>query len=239
VWVTIPAGEFWMGSSPDAPMAFEEERPAHRLFLPEFQIARTPVTNVQYLHYVAATGAKTPGDWEDGLPPKDKLNHPVVNVRWHDACAYCRWLSQETGKTIGLPSEAEWEKAARGDQDRRAYPWGDLFDMLECNSHEQDLGDTTPVGVFLDGASPYGCLDMAGNVWEWTHSLLGDYPYPGDAQGQAQREDLNASDDKARVLRGGAFDDGHRYVRCACRSGLGPYYRSRNFGFRVVVLPCR
>ena len=119
-------------------------------------------------------GAKAPDDWADGQPPKDKLHHPVVNVTWHDACAYCRWLSEVTGKAIALPSEAEWEKAARGDQDQRAYPWGDAFDMLRCNSDELGLEDTTPVGIFPTGASPYGCLDMAGNVWEWTRSLWGE-----------------------------------------------------------------
>jgi energy-coupling factor transporter ATP-binding protein EcfA2 len=112
VWVTIPAGEFWIGSRPDDPITVDRERPDHRLFLPEFQIARTPVTNAQCLYYVEATGVKTPIDWVDGQPPKDKPNHPVVYVTWHDACAYCRWLSEVTGKAITLPSEAEWEKAA-------------------------------------------------------------------------------------------------------------------------------
>ena len=170
VWVTIPAGEFWLGSDPHNPMALDDEKPAHRVFLPEFQIARTPITNAQYQYYVEATGAKAPEDWVDGQPPNDKLNHPVVNVTWHNVYAYCQWLGQVTGKAIALPSEAEWEKAARGGQDRRAYPWGDGFDLLKCNTIELGLDDTTPVDVFLAGASPYGCLDMAGNVWEWTRS---------------------------------------------------------------------
>jgi formylglycine-generating enzyme required for sulfatase activity len=241
VWVTIPPGEFWMGSGPNDPEALEGEKPAHRLFLPEFQMARTPIANAQYLYYLEATDAKTPADWADGQPPKDKLHHPVVNVTWHDACAYCRWLSEVTGKAIALPSEAEWEKAARGDQDQRAYPWGDGFDVLKCNSDELGLEDTTPVGVFLSGASPYGCLDMAGNVWEWTRSLWGvdpakshvTYPYtPEDG-----RENVNAPDYILRVLRGGAFYGYHGGVRCAYRLR---YYPSDSYwfiGFRVVVLP--
>jgi formylglycine-generating enzyme required for sulfatase activity len=241
VWVTIPAGEFWMGSDPDDPMAVDAEKPAHRLFLLEFQIARTPITNAQYLSYVEATGAKMPDDWEDGQPPKDKLNHPVVYVTWHDAYAYCRWLSQATGKAIGLPSEAEWEKAARGSQDKRSYPWGDAFDMLKCNSHELGFGDTTPVGVFLAGASPYGCLDMAGNVWEWTCSLWGEniekphftYPYVREDG----RENMNAPNDILRVLRGGAFSLVRWGVRCAARFGYFPFSSYRGLGFRVVVLP--
>lgn len=133
VWVTIPAGEFWMGSDQHDGDAFADEKPAHRLFLPQFLIARTPITNAQYLLYIQATGAKVPEGWEDGQPPKDRLNHPVMEITWYEACDYCRWLSQVTGKSIRLPSEAEWEKAARGDQDTRAYPWGDAFDALKCN----------------------------------------------------------------------------------------------------------
>jgi formylglycine-generating enzyme required for sulfatase activity len=242
-WVTIPAGEFWMGSDPDDPMAGNDEKPAHRLFLPEFQIARAPITNAQYLFYVEATGAKLPHDWEDGHPPKDKLSHPVVNVTWHNASAYCRWLSQATGKAIALPSEAEWEKAARGSEDKRAFPWGDTFDMLKCNSVDLGIEDTTPVGVFPAGASPYGCLDMAGNVWEWTRSLWGEdiatprftYPYRLDDG----REDVNAPDDIRRVWRGGAFRYNHRFVRCACRRRYFPGNWGRFFGFRVVVRPGR
>jgi formylglycine-generating enzyme required for sulfatase activity len=110
VWVTIPAGAFWMGSGPDDPESIEDERLTHRLFLPEFQIARTLIANAQYRDYLEATGAKAPADWVDGQPPKDKLHHPAVDVTWHDACAYCRWLSEVTGKAIALPSEAEWKK---------------------------------------------------------------------------------------------------------------------------------
>jgi formylglycine-generating enzyme required for sulfatase activity len=242
VWVTIPAGEFWMGSGSDDPLALDGERPANRLFLPEFQIARTPITNAQYLYYVEATAAKTPDGWQDGQPPKDLLSYPVVHVNWYEACEYCRWLSQATGKTIGLPSEAEWEKAARGSQDKRTYPWGDAFDMLKCNSVELGLDNTTPMGIFAAGASPYGCLDMAGNVWEWTWSFWGEdlrkprfkYLYTLDDG----RQDLSAPDDILRVLQGGAFFDVRSYVRCAYRDWYFPHDRYWGVGVRVVVLPC-
>src|SRR5262249_55866910 len=125
-WITIPAGEFWMGSDSGDRYTYPDEQPAHRLFLPEFQIARTPITNAQYAFYVQATDAKPPQYWEDGQPPKEKLEHPVVNVSWHDACEYGAWLSQVLGKQVRLPTEAEWEKAARGDRDKRAYPWGEI-----------------------------------------------------------------------------------------------------------------
>jgi formylglycine-generating enzyme required for sulfatase activity len=162
-----------MGSDEHDAEALSGEKPVHRLFLPEFQIARTPITNAQYLLYVKMTGAWTPHGWEDGQPPKDTLAHPVVNVSWQEACVYCLWLSQVTGKSICLPTEAQWEKAARGNQDTRRYPWGETFDVTSCNSRELGIDATTPVGLFPTGVSPYGCLDMAGNVWEWTCSLWG------------------------------------------------------------------
>ena len=139
-WVTVPAGEFWMGSDPNDQDAFDDEKPVHRLFLPAFQIARTPVTNAQYAIYIQATGAEPPKHWEDGQPPKEKLEHPVVYVSWHDACGYCTWLSRLIRKQVRLPTEAEWEKAARGDGDKRPYPWGETFDMVKCNSASFGLG---------------------------------------------------------------------------------------------------
>jgi formylglycine-generating enzyme required for sulfatase activity len=230
-WATIPAGEFWMGSDPSAPDAFEDEQPAHRLFLPEFQMACTPVTNAQYGLYVQATGTATPQHWEDGQPPKEKLEHPVVYVSWHEACGYCAWLSQVIGKPVRLPTEAEWEKAARGDRDKRVYPWGETFDVVKCNSVALGLDDTTPVGIFPAGASLYACLDMAGNVLEWTCSLRKAYPYdPNDG-----RENLTASDEEPRVLRGGAFWDDPLFVRCASRLRYRARFVGSRAGFRVVV----
>ncbi|MFM8333111.1 MAG: NACHT domain-containing protein, partial [Candidatus Methylumidiphilus sp.] len=156
-WVLIPAGEFTMG----------EGDKAHRVHLPDFAIARVPVTNAQYGLFVQATGHEAPSHWHGKKVPKGRETHPVVRVSWHDARAYCRWLSAETGKAIGLPSEAEWEKAARGADDARRYPWGDDFDAKRCNVDESGFDGTTPVGIFVNGASLFGCLDMAGNVWEW------------------------------------------------------------------------
>src|SRR5262245_43763882 len=116
-WVEIPAGAFWMGRENDP------KRPLHRLYLDTFWIARTPVTNAQYWLFVRATGYPLPGHWREGVIPAGLEEHPVVNVRWDDALAYAQWLSQAAGKRITLPSEAEWEKAARGQEDNREYPW--------------------------------------------------------------------------------------------------------------------
>jgi formylglycine-generating enzyme required for sulfatase activity len=228
VWVDVPTGEFWMGGEGEY-----DGKPVHRVYLDRFQIARVPISNAQYHLFVEATSHTPPGHWEDGRPLRGLESHPVVGVSWHDAMAYCRWLSEATGKPITLPSEAQWEKAARGDKDRRGYPWGDEWDETRCNTSELDLGDTTPVGIFPEGASPYGCLDMAGNVWEWTGSHYKEYPYDR-ADG---RENLEAGDDVSRVLRGGSWLDYRIYARCAYRDGLIPDGRWDYYGFRFVVSP--
>ncbi len=156
----------------------------------------------------------------------------MVNVTWRHARDYCRWLTQKTGLPITLPSEAEWEKAARG-TDGRLYPWGDIFDKDKCNSIERGSGRTTPVGNYNpDGDSPFGCADMAGNVWEWTRSHWKAYPYdPRDG-----REDLEAGDKIHRVLRGGSFNSNLYDACCAYRNGNYPYFRYWSVGFRVCVV---
>jgi formylglycine-generating enzyme required for sulfatase activity/energy-coupling factor transporter ATP-binding protein EcfA2 len=229
-WVRIPAGPFTMG----------EADQAHRVDLADFAIARVPITNAQYRLFVQATGHRPPDGWDDGRIPKGKEGHPVVEVDFHDALAYCRWLSESTGQPITLPSEAEWEKAARGGGDPRAYPWGDTFDSAKCNTAELGLSATTPAGIFPGGASPYGCLDMAGNVWEWTRSLWGthswppDFAYPYDSQDE-RREALDAGYAMKRLVRGGSWADHPVFARCAFRSGLLPDDRLGYLGFRVVL----
>jgi len=215
-WVPIPAGEFAMGAPSEM----------HRVYLPDYAIARVPITHAQYHLFVQATGHAPPGVWNGQRPPRGKEIHPVVEVSWHDALAYCRWLSEATGKSIALPSEAEWEKAARGDQDRREYPWGDPFDATRCNVSESGFGDTTPVGIFPNGASPYGCLDLAGNVWEWTHSHYASYPY----RAEDGRENLE-TEGGDRVLRGGSWLNFRVVARCAYRRRLLPTPASTSAGF--------
>ncbi len=164
------------------------EQPAHKLELFDFRIAKYPVTNAQYAAFVAATGQEAPRFWQGNRPPAELMNHPVVYVTWHVAVAFCVWLSDELDEKIRLPSEAEWEKATKGDQDNRRYPWGDNEpDENRCN-FAMNVGTTTTVGMYPMGISPYQCHDMSGNVWEWTSSLCGEknpmdpeFGYPYDA----------------------------------------------------------
>ncbi len=227
-FVRVPAGQFSMGS--DSITA--DEKPQHTVEIPyDYWISKYPVTNEQFAQFAAAAKYKfDQGDW------KRKPNHPVVNVSWRDAVAYGRWLNELTrgelqGLTLRLPTEAEWEKAARG-ADGRTYPWGNDFDRNKCNSREGGKNGTTPVGACSpQGDSPYGAADMAGNVWEWCHSLYKPYPY------QASDGRENEAGDNSRVLRGGAFDSSQIGARCAFRYVVPPGNRFGDFGFRVVVSP--
>jgi formylglycine-generating enzyme required for sulfatase activity len=241
--VRVPEGEFLMGSTAEEVSAsvakshgikrkwFEAEQPQGPVHVSAFEIGRYPVTNLEYRAFVQETGHQAPDHWEWGPNPKypEGLGeHPVVRVSWDDAWDYCEWLSHKTGKPYRLPTEAEWEKAARG-TDGRAYPWGDEFDTAKCNSDEDDIAETTPVGQYSPGGdSPYGAADMAGNVWEWCSTLYRGYPYRPD-----DREDLDTWGQ--RVVRGGSSYNHRWVVRCAFRLRYDPDDRMVNFGFRVVA----
>lgn len=245
--VTVPGGEFWMGGKE----SWEGGR-VDRIYVAEFQIARYPVTNAQFKCFVDAGGygeerywtepgwawrrekpeeRHWPPGWQDGRFPPERANHPVMDVAWHEALAYTRWLAQATGKPYRLPSEAEWEKAARGDKDRREYPWGDEFDPKKANMDigDEKVGWTSPVGIYPGGASPYGLVDLSGNVWEWCSSLYQGYPYDPDDG----REDLEA--EGRRVFRGGSWGSTNEgFARCSFRRA-GPFHSNLNLGFRVMV----
>lgn len=215
--VYIPAGEFLMGEGADT----------HSVHVAAFYIAKYPLTNGLYQAFVEASGYHPPPHWPNGQFSEVMQDHPVVNISWHDALAYCRWLSQASGQLYRLPTEAEWEKAARS-TDGRTYPWGNQFDKNRCNTWEGGWGGTTPVDSFQDGASPYGVMDLVGNVWEWCSSLPADYPYRFDDG----REDPAA--EGWRALRGGSWFDAEWGARPARRLSSPPGYASRNTGFRVV-----
>ena len=220
--VRIPAGEFLMGSDPAKDNdAQPREQPQHRVYVAEFYIGKYPVTNEQYAVFVLATNHRMPyfifANWEEGKMPAGKENHPVAGISWDDAMAFCDWLSQTTGQVYRLPTEAEWEKAARG-TDGQIYPWGNEWDASRLNSADAGPGETTPVGHYSpepSGDSFYGVADMAGNVWEWCADWYND----------------SKTD---RALRGGAFYNEASWVRCAARDRNVPYGRNRYYGLRVV-----
>ncbi len=168
--VLIPSGPFWMGSEPGDNIS-EHETPRHQVILKSYHIGHTPVTNRQYAEFIKRVpDQQDPKGWFLRKPPADRLDHPVTEVSWYDAMAYCAWLSEMSGRPYRLPSEAEWEKAARGD-DGRIYPWGTEWVDGRCNVGNSG---TTAVTAFVDGASPAGCLDLLGNVQEWTQTLWGN-----------------------------------------------------------------
>jgi formylglycine-generating enzyme required for sulfatase activity len=254
-FVEIPEGPFTMGTREEEIPAlmeryggdrewYEWETPQHRVELPAYYVARYPVTVAQFRAFAEDSGYEP----RDSNSPRGMDNHPVVHVTWHDALAYCDWLTgklcawdktpeplatllQEEGWVITLPSEPEWEKAARG-PDGCIFPWGNEADPERANYSDTGIGTTSAVGCFPDGASPYGVEDLSGNVWEWCRTKW-ESNYE-DYQGY---DDLGGSDN--RVLRGGAFLSDGSFVRCAFRYRFLPDFRLRNSGFRVVASPVR
>jgi formylglycine-generating enzyme required for sulfatase activity len=213
--VKVPEGKFWMGSNrgPDA------EKPRHQVFLKTFYIDRYEVTNTRYLGFCVDTGHGLPIHLRRGMIQQGRENHPVNNVTFRDADAYCRWAGRR------LPTEAEWEKAARGSQ-ARIYPWGNGWNARLSNNRTSPWESTMPVGSFPDGASPYGAMDMAGNVWEWTADWYKSYP--------GARACFDETG-KRRVARGGAYFYSIELLRTANRYPLDPDDATEHGGFRCAV----
>jgi len=168
-----------------------------------------------------------PRFWDDA-----SFNHPsqpVVGICWYEARAYCAWLAHQCGHPVRLPTEAEWEAAARRAGARR-YPYGDEFDPSRGNSFETHIRRTTPVGVFPGGATPEGLLDISGNSWDWTSTLYRPYPYVADDG----RESVDSGDNGRRVVRGGSWLNDRVLARAAFRDSALPGLRNRNVGCRVL-----
>jgi formylglycine-generating enzyme required for sulfatase activity len=224
-WVDVPAGEVVLGADP---RDFEGPAPAdealqHVVDLAAYSISVHPVTSGEYAVFVESTGHPAPPHWPGGAPA-GLAEHPATYVDWHDARAFCAWAG------VRLPTEAEWEKAARG-TDARLYPWGgeEPDGRTAVFGRGTKLAATEPVGGRPAGASAYGMLDAAGNVWEWVASAYRPYPYRGDDG----REDPAGGAE--RVLRGGSYaSPGSRWLRCASRSRSFPTRRQAHIGFRVV-----
>jgi formylglycine-generating enzyme required for sulfatase activity/serine/threonine protein kinase len=208
---------------------FGQERPHHAVALSAYEMGRYPVTNAQYAPFVEATGRKPPEHWGGPHCPSELTGHPVVYVNWRDALEYAAWLARETGRPYRLPTEAEWERAARGD-DMRLWPWGDSWDPGRVNWQAGGSGGTVPVGQFSpEGDSPLGCAGMAGNVYEWCSSLYRKYPYRADDGREKTRGR------KYRVIRGGAWNsENPGYLRCAARVSADPRHDFEAVGFRLA-----
>lgn len=234
-WVEIPAGTVLRGTAANqiddlvqryadtgVPRAwYVKEVPRSQIHVPGFRISRTPITVAQWAPFASEIGRTI---------PEEPSDHPVFGVTWHDAVAYCAWLSERLGFDVRLPTEDEWERAARGDDDRE-FPWGDDYRVGLANLVDLGRGGTTPVGSFPAGASPFGVLDMAGNVDEWTSSLY--RPYPGAPQDVPVVEDW-AFD--PHITRGGSFRHDRDLARCSRRHGAYEAdLRAIGVGFRVAA----
>jgi|GEM_PF-2456202 len=220
-WVDIPAGTFRMGSDPAVDsQAYSDEMPQHDVTLDAFRIGTYEVTNADYAQCVKATVCNEPADTETYLDIAYAW-HPVVTVSWYDAKTFCEWVGGR------LPTEAEWEYAARGDTGY-VYPWGNTDPTCELANYYECGGDTMPVGSLPDGASPFGAMDMAGNVWEWTADWYGEYSE------EMQYNPTGPERGDYRVLRGGSFDGHPSYLRASNRSYDGPVLRDDDVGFRCV-----
>ena len=248
----IPAGDFLMGAAD----AEDDERPVHRVHVSEFFIGRFPVTHDEYARFVRATGYPAPAVrglpliaaggrdtvfkelaapyvWSDNEPPAGHGSHPIVLVRYDDALAYCRWLSEAVGRPFRLPTEAEWEKSARGGADGRRYPWGDHID----ESHGNFLSDpavkrqrgTRPTGTYQPNG--FGLYDVCGNVWEW----VSDW-YTADYYGSGETRDPRGPESGLmRIVRGGSWvNDDVAMLRCAYRHKVPPDTYAYSVGFRIV-----
>ena len=213
---------------------YANERPRGSMNLPDYEIAQRPITNEQYAAFVAWTAHRAPDvdaatwasyrrahpysrtrrfAWQSGRPPAGRMDHPVVLVSYDDATAYAEWLTEITGDRWRLPTELEWEKAARG-VDGRRFPWGDEFDPTRLNSHDLGPFDTVPAGSFPDGASPFSLLDAAGQVFEWTST-------------PARRG--------RHIVKGGSWDDkGCGVCRVAARHGRPSTIKHILIGFRLI-----
>ena len=214
--VYVPAGEFTMGDNDLNKEAYH--CPEHRIYLDAYWTYKSDVTVAQYRKFCKATGRKMPPAPRWGW----KADHPVVNVTWYEAKAYCAWAG------AALPTEAQWEKAARGTDGRR-YPWGNDWDPGRLR---WGPGGTAPVGSDPGGASPYGCLDMAGNVWQWCADWYDDNYYAHSPV----RNPAGPATGTDRVVRGGSWSGSDEYVfRSAARDYWEPVDRDGYGGFRCVV----
>ena len=223
--VFIPEGYFPMGSSSGK----DNEKPLHFIYTKAFFIDKHEVSNAEYTKFTQATNHRKPAFWEDKT--LNFSDHPVVGVNWSDAMAYAKW------KGGRLPTEAEWEKSARG-KDDRLWPWGQKFDKgflfyyVNIFGEDDNYKKTAPVNHFQSGASPFGLLNMSGNVWEWCLDWYGKNFYKISPELNPQGP---MSKGKYKVLRGGSYLNSIDGVQVVRRSRNHPQIRNEIYGFRTVL----
>ena len=214
--IHIPAGAFTMGTIPTGMRKTDPEEPQRSVQLDAYAIGMYQVTNAQYAQFVEATEYAHPPFWDD-----ERLNapdFPVVGVSWHDAINFLEWLGALEGVAYRLPSEAEWEKAARG-TNALEYPWGDIWDASRANTSESGNKRLMPVGSYPSGVSPYGCYDMAGNAYDWCF----DWFHAETYKYSPAENPLGASEGRRKVIRGGSWiARGEFAARCANRAAYEP-----------------
>lgn len=234
--VAIPAGSFIMGSDKidtegiGAQLGmirplYQDEHPQRKISLPTFYMDRFEVTQARYKLFSDQTGSRTPPVWKNGAVPPGRGNHPVIFVSWYDALQYCRWAGKR------LPTELEWEKAARGPNGLE-YPWGNSYETGRANTGDSDINDTLPVGHFESGKSAHGVYDLIGNAGEWVEDWY--QPYPGNAQPSP------LYGERLKVIRGGSWGGGgghyamSLFYRAAHRLFADPLDRFPDTGFRCA-----
>ncbi len=232
--VFVKGGSFMMGSND----GYDDEKPVHKVILSSFYISKYEITVKQYRQFCQATGHKFPSDpdpmWYDEHPNVGKWiwhdNHPIVNVSWYDAMAYCKWLSEITGETYTLPSEAQWEYAARGGQKSHGYKYSGSNNIKEVAWYDETTYErgTRPVGMLKP--NELGIYDMSGNAFEWCLDGYGDYP------SRTQKDPVLHPESMYRVVRGGCWYYYDEYCRVTQRDGPKPNLRTFYYGFRVVKL---
>lgn len=240
-WIPIPAGKVTLITEKGWAKNYIPEGKTQTFDVPAFEIGKYPVTNAQFAEFIKAggytqdrwwtpEGIKTrngnswaePRYWRD--PKWNPADHPVVGVSWYEAIAFCRWLSEVTGETITLPTEQQWQRAAQGDTNR-VYPWGDTFDASRCNTKEANIGKTTPVTAYEGkGDSPFGVVDLSGNVWEWCLTVY-----------ETGSNDLSVPGEARRVLRGGSWFNDDFNARAASRFNRLPVNGDGSRGFRLAL----
>ena len=205
--------------------------PLKRALVGNFSIAETEVTNAAYAEFVKATGHKSPAGWNKEVFPKDTDDFPVVNISWQDAADYCQWLGTKLGMEVRLPTEAEWELAARG-KEQNTYPWGNDWNKEAAISKETG-GKISAVKSFPINRSPFGAYDMAGNVWEWTQNKVTDE----DALTDEDLAKLLKSGKSLRVVKGGTANDPAKQISARARYEMPETTKHPHIGFRYVITP--